>query len=185
MTNSEVVSVKRTTVRFSEPRTRRTRRARWLVQRCPRLGAALLAELFVSPGKRLPPLGPLAGVSQRELRVGKRRVRVHLIGEGPLVVLVHGWRGGASQLVTLAESLRAVGYRVALFDMPAHGEAPGWSTNGMEFVGILQQVAAEIGPVHAVVGHSLGGTTALMALARGLPMAGAVAVAPMPSFDFA
>jgi pimeloyl-ACP methyl ester carboxylesterase len=69
--------------------------------------------------------------------------------------------------------------------MPAHGEAPGWSTSGVEFLAILERVAAELGPLHAVVGHSLGGTAALMALARGAPMAGAVAVAPMPSFDFA
>jgi pimeloyl-ACP methyl ester carboxylesterase len=158
---------------------------RWLVQRCPRLGALLLAELFIAPRSRLAPLGPLVGASVRQLFVRGRRVRVHTIGEGPLVILVHGWQGGASQLVTLAESLRAAGFRVALFDMPAHGEAPGWSTNGVEFVGILQRVAAELGPVHAVIGHSLGGTAALLALSRGLRAAGAVAIAPMPSFEFA
>ena len=164
---------------------RSPRGIRWLVQRCPRLGALLLAELFVAPRSRVAPLAPLTGVSHHELSVRRRRVRVHLIGEGPLVVLVHGWQGGASQLVLLAESLRAAGFRVALFDMPAHGEAPGWSTNGIEFVAILERIVAELGPPHAVVGHSLGGTAALLALARGLPMAGAVAVAPMPSFEFA
>ena len=173
---------KSTTVRLS---ARSPRAVRWLVQRCPRLGALVLAELFVAPRSRLAPLAALAGASVREVFVGRRRVRVHTIGEGPLVILVHGWQGGASQLVTLAESLRAAGFRVALFDMPAHGEASGWSTNGVEFVTILERVAAELGPVHAVIGHSLGGTAALLALARGLRMAGAVAVAPMPSFEFA
>ena len=182
MSKSVNTSKKSTTVRLRE---RRVRAGRWLVQRCPRLGALLLAELFVAPRTRVPKLASITGVSQHEVRVGRRRVHVHLIGEGPLVVLVHGWQGGASQLVTLAESLRAAGFRVALFDMPAHGEAAGWSTSGVEFVSILERVAAELGPVHAVVGHSLGGTAALLALARGVPMAGAVAVAPMPSFDFA
>jgi pimeloyl-ACP methyl ester carboxylesterase len=182
MTQLQTMPRKSTIVRLS---ARSPRAVRWLVQRCPRLGALLLAELFVAPRSRLAPLRPLTGASVRELSVGRRRVRVHGIGEGPLVILVHGWQGGASQLVTLAESLRAAGFRVALFDMPAHGEAPGWSTNGVEFVSILEHVAAELGPVHAVVGHSLGGTAALLALARGLPMAGVVAVAPMPSFEFA
>jgi pimeloyl-ACP methyl ester carboxylesterase len=173
---------KSTTVRLS---ARSPRAVRWVVQRCPRLGALLLAELFVAPRTRLAPLRPIAGAGVRELFVGRRRVRVHTMGEGPLVILVHGWQGGASQLVTLAESLRAAGFRVALFDMPAHGEAPGWSTSGVEFVTILEHVAAELGPVHAVIGHSLGGTAALLSLARGLRVAGAVAVAPMPSFEFA
>src|SRR5262245_15435923 len=191
MTSPRSTSRKSTTVRLSEqlaraaasPRPRGA--ARWLVQRCPRLGAVLLAELFVAPRSRVAPLRALTGVSLRELRVGRRRVRVHLIGEGPLIVLVHGWQGGASPLVTLAESLRAAGFRVALFDMPAHGEAAGWSTSGVEFLAILERVAAELGPLHAVVGHSLGGTAALLALARGVPMAGAVAVAPLPSFEYA
>lgn len=182
MTKLASMPRKSTIVRLS---ARSPRVVRWLVQRCPRLGALLLAELFVAPRSRLAPIRGLAGASVREVSAGRRRVRVHTIGEGPLVILVHGWQGGASQLVTLAESLRAAGFRVALFDMPAHGEAPGWSTSGVEFVTILEHVAAELGPVHAVIGHSLGGTAALLALARGLRMAGAVAVAPMPSFEFA
>jgi pimeloyl-ACP methyl ester carboxylesterase len=182
MTHSLARSRKSTTVRFS---SRGPRAVRWLVQRCPRLGALLLAELFIAPRSRRPPLAGLAGAGVRELSVGRRRVRVHDAGEGPLVILVHGWQGAASQLETLAQSVLAAGFRVALFDMPAHGEAPGWSTSGVEFVTVLERVAAELAPVHAVVGHSLGGTAALLALARGVPMAGAVAIAPMPSFDFA
>jgi pimeloyl-ACP methyl ester carboxylesterase len=116
--------------------------------------------------------------------VGKRRVRVHAYGEGPLVLLVHGWQGGASQLASLAAFICAAGFRVALFDMPAHGEAPGWSTSAPEFIRILAHVACALGPLHAVVGHSLGGSAALLCAARGLRMAGVVALSPVPSFEF-
>ena len=145
----------------------------------------LLAELFVAPRVRVPPLGPLPGASQRELRIGKRRVRVHSLGAGPLVLLVHGWQGGAYQLESLALALRDAGFRVALFDMPGHGEASGWSTHGREFIEIIQAVAAALGPLHAVIGHSLGGTAALMACAQGVAANGVVALSPMPSFDLA
>jgi pimeloyl-ACP methyl ester carboxylesterase len=39
--------------------------------------------------------------------------------------------------------------------------------------------------VHAVVGHSLGGSAALLCAARGLRVAGVVALSPVPSFEFA
>jgi len=188
--SSSVSTQKSTTVRAEKSLPPGARRTHWLVRRCPRLGALVLAELCLAPRTRRVPLalGSLAlpnAVTYTELRVGKRRVRVHAYGEGPLVVLVHGWQGGASQLSGLAASVCAAGFRVALFDMPAHGEAPGWSTSAPEFIRILAHVARELGPVHAVVGHSLGGTAALLCAARGLPMAGVVALSPVPSFEFA
>lgn len=181
---------KSTTVRPVRKLRPAARSPHWLVRRCPRLGALVLAELCLAPRLRRVPLalGSLAlpdAATHTELRVGKRRVRVHAYGEGPLVLLVHGWQGGASQLSGLAACVCAAGFRVALFDMPAHGEAPGWSTSAPEFIRILVHVARELGPVHAVVGHSLGGTAALLSAARGLPMAGVVALSPVPSFEFA
>jgi len=159
--------------------------AHWLVRRCPRLGALLLAELFMAPRQRRRPLVTASSLTRTRLRVGKRRIVVHAFGEGPLCLLVHGWQGGASQLSSLAESLSAAGFRVALFDMPAHGEAPGWSTSAVEFVEIIEAVARELGPVHALIGHSAGATASLVAAASGLPVAGVVAFSPMPSFDHA
>jgi pimeloyl-ACP methyl ester carboxylesterase len=145
----------------------------------------LVAELAMAPRTRLAAIEPRPGDSQTELSVGSRRLRVHAFGEGPLVVLVHGWQGAGSQMRSLAEAIVAAGFRVAIFDMPAHGEAPGWSTSGPEFARILSGVAAQLGPVHALVGHSLGGMAALLCAARGLPLSGVVAVAPTPSFEFA
>jgi pimeloyl-ACP methyl ester carboxylesterase len=145
----------------------------------------LLTELLMAPRVRLAALEPRPGDSQTELRVGRRRLRVHAFGEGPLVLLVHGWQGAASQLRLLAEAMVAAGFRVALFDMPAHGEAPGWSTSGPEFIRILRRVVHELGPLHAVLGHGLGGTAALKCAAEGLPLSGVVALAPVPSFEFA
>jgi pimeloyl-ACP methyl ester carboxylesterase len=184
-----IIDQKSTTVRSENSPPPGARRTHWLVRRCPRLGAFVLAELCLAPRRRrmplaLPNLALPDAVTRTELRVGKRRVRVHAYGEGPLVVLVHGWQGGASQLSSLAASVCAAGFRVALFDMPAHGEAPGWSTSAPEFIRVLAHVARELGPVHSLVGHSLGGTAALLCAARGLPVAGVVALSPVPSFEF-
>ena len=72
--------------------------AHWLLRRCPRLGALLVAELAMAPRTRLAAIESRPGDTQTELRVGKRRLRVHAFGEGPLVVLVHGWQGAGSQM---------------------------------------------------------------------------------------
>lgn len=180
MSNTHARSQKSTTVRSSRGGRSGTH---WLVRRCPALGARVLAELCLAPRQRLPALELPAGAVTTELRAGKRRVRVCSFGEGPLVVLVHGWQGAASQLLELAQSIRAAGFRVALFDMPAHGGSPGFSTSCREFIAVLSAVAQKLGPLHAVVGHGLGGTAALLAVARGLDAASVVAVAPIPSFE--
>jgi pimeloyl-ACP methyl ester carboxylesterase len=188
MTESLSVCKKSTTVRMKKAARRAPRRpgaAHWLVSRCPRLGALLLAELFMAPGARRVPLRTVSAATRIPLRVGKRRLVVHTFGEGPLCLLVHGWQGGASQLALLAETVRAAGFRVALFDMPAHGEAPGQLTSAVEFVELIVGVTRALGPVHALIGHSVGGTASLVAAARGLPVAGVVAFSPPPSFDFA
>jgi pimeloyl-ACP methyl ester carboxylesterase len=182
MSNTHSRSRKSTTVRACE---NGLPGSHWLVQRCPRLGALVLTELAMAPGSRRGALESRPGDTQTELRIGRRRLRVHAFGEGPLVLLVHGWKGGASQLRILAESVVAAGFRVALFDMPAHGEAPGWSTSGPEFIRLLSSVARQLGPIHALVGHSLGGSAALKCAAQGLPVSGVVALAPLPSFEFA
>lgn len=174
-------SKKSTTVRI---RARRHFRAHWLVRCWPRLSAIVLAELFVAPRGRVEPLVAPRGAVVELIQVNERRVVVHLFGEGPLVLLVHGWEGGASQLLAMAHQFVELGFRVALFDMPAHGDAPGWTTNLREFSDILNHLARRMGPVHALVGHGLGGTASLLSAARGLDVGGVVAVSPEPSLDF-
>jgi len=159
--------------------------AHWIVQHCPRLAALVLAEVFVAPRSRVEPFEPPVGARSELLHAGKHAVRVHLLGEGPLVVLLHDWQGGASQLARLAQGLVNAGLRVALFDMPAHGESPGSSSDLSEFLDVAGQVSAQLGPVQSLVGHGLGGLTALLSAARGLPVSSVAAIAPVPSFEFA
>src|SRR2546426_767334 len=42
-------------------------------------------------------------------------------GDGPTVLLVHGWNGNAAQLAGLVPPLLRAGYYVATPDLPAHG----------------------------------------------------------------
>ena len=89
-------------------------------------------------------------------------------GTGPLIVLVHGWGSRAGRWSTLAPILLDRGFAVVTYDAPAHGASPGRIASLLEFAWALRAVADDAGPVHAVVGHSLGGAAIALALNQGL-----------------
>jgi pimeloyl-ACP methyl ester carboxylesterase len=97
-----------------------------------------------------------------------RWLRVWSFGEGPTVLLAHGWSGFAAQFDAWIEPLVAAGHRVVLFDAPAHGGSGGRQTNIMDMAGAIQHVAGLHGPVHAIVAHSFGAPATLFALRHGL-----------------
>jgi len=100
-------------------------------------------------------------------------------GEGPVVLLVHGWSGRAVDMSPLAAAFVGAGYRAVAFDMPAHGGSPGRTTTLMEWMRVLPAVATECGDdIHAIVGHSLGAAGVVLALEAGLQARCAVLLAP-------
>ena len=89
-------------------------------------------------------------------------------GSGPVVLLVHGWEGRGAQLGALVDPLVAAGFRVVAMDGPAHGDSPGRSTTAPDFARAIASVRDATGPLAAIVGHSFGGFTSLLAVAGGL-----------------
>ncbi len=106
-------------------------------------------------------------------------------GDGPSVLLVHGWGGHAGQMKTMAAALRAAGMRTVIMEMPAHGRSAGLQSNLPQFARAIDYVAARLGeggrPVHTLIAHSLGATAAAFATARNLPIERLVLLAPAAS----
>ena len=96
----------------------------------------------------------------------------------PLVVLVHGWEGRGSQLGALAAPLAAAGLRVLAFDAPAHGDSPGEEASVPVIARTLAGLPATWGPLHAIVGHSMGAAAAGVATDMGLRLNRMVFIAP-------
>ena len=82
-------------------------------------------------------------------------------GSGPTVLHVHGLHSNLGSMVPIAQSLLDQNYKVVLFDIPAHGEALGSSTNPLEVRELIRAMFGRLGELHAVVAHSLGGLWAL------------------------
>ena len=121
----------------------------------------------------------LAGGRRFSLAVGGRRVTAWSWGErGPGVLLIHGWGSRGARFVDLGGALLASGFRVVTFDAPGHGASSGRLSSGPEFARAAVAVATAVGPVSAVVGHSLGGFAGALAVRGGLAARRAVFIAP-------
>lgn len=137
--------------------------------------AARLARRLATRPARSPQRATPPGAEPVTFRFGLAGLRWG--DRGPRILAVHGWEGRASQFRGLGERLAERGYQLIAIDAPAHGRSAGAEANPIVFADALVEAAAELGPLHAVVGHSMGGAAALLAQARGLRVARSVAIA--------
>ncbi len=133
----------------------------------PALAARLASTLWFRPQRHRPPgreQAVLARAQHVSLRHAGKRIAVYRWGEGPTVMLVHGWSGRAAQLGEFVEPLVGAGYRVVAFDAPAHGRSDGRDTTLPEISEVILRLASDFSPVHAVIAHSFGVPCVLFAL---------------------
>lgn len=99
------------------------------------------------------------------------------------------WGGNAGQWHAAVTGLLAAGMRVVAFDALSHGASDAGArgqqqTSIVEMARSLLAVAWHVGPVHAVVAHSLGGAAAAQAIREGLPVRGVAMIgAPADMYD--
>lgn len=151
-----------------------------LARFAPRTADRHAAFLFCFP-RRLPhyDVPHVPGHARRQhVMVGEKRIAAWTWGEGPRVLLAHGWEGTARDMVPIALALAERGRSVTVFDMPAHGASTGRTTTLPEMALALGAVARATGKPDAVVGHSLGAAAAVFALRDGLGASSAVLLAP-------
>jgi len=139
--------------------------------------AGRMRRAFMTP-RNLPPrqweLPLLARAERITLRFGLSALRW---GQGPTVLLMHGWEGRPTQFAALIETLVAAGHTVVSLEGPAHGRSPGNQAHVVLFARALLEAAAELPPLRAVIGHSMGGASVLLALQWGLRAEAAVSIA--------
>jgi pimeloyl-ACP methyl ester carboxylesterase len=145
----------------------------------PGLAARVLERLFFTPPRPRPSRGEavLARGERFDVRVDGRRVTAWRLGEGPSVLLLHGWGGRAAQLTAFIAPLRARGFSVVALDAPGHGASQRGRSSAPEFARALIAVAERTG-AFAVVGHSLGAAGAALAVRDGLSVSRLVFLAP-------
>ena len=137
-------------------------------------------RVLVSPARRAEPrLAAGLGTVDRQLVSSPQgMVAAWRVGEGPAVLLVHGWEDDNSLWAPLIEALVVRERPFVVFDLPAHGFSDGeWGLTSEAADGALAVVAA-MGPIDAVVAHSFGVGAAMFAMSERLTVDRAVFIAP-------
>lgn len=78
------------------------------------------------------------------------------LGEGPAVLLVHGWEDDTSLFGPLIDALRERFCPVVALDLPAHGYSEGDIIDIEIAARGVAAVARGFGPIRAAIGHSFG-----------------------------
>jgi pimeloyl-ACP methyl ester carboxylesterase len=117
------------------------------------------------------------------LEAGGERVVGRAWGEGPTVLLAHGWGGHSGQMTAFVGPLVAAGFRAVAIDLPGHGESAGRVSSLVHFAAALARAAALWKPVQGLVAHSFGAAAGTYAMSCGMPVGRAVFFAPPARFD--
>lgn len=104
------------------------------------------------------------------VQASNRKIQCYSWGHGPVILVVHGWAGRATQFRKIIAALVDENYRVVGFDGPAHGKSEGRSTNIVQFEEVLKKIFERTGIPEAIITHSFGGAAVLFAAMNGLPV---------------
>lgn len=138
-----------------------------LYRLAPGVAGRVYLEAFLRPPRVAAPERErrwLDDTEPREWSAAGRQVVGFSRGEGPAVLLVHGWAGRGSQLGAFIEPLVKRGYRVVGVDLPGHGHSPGSRSSIPECAWAVEAVLRDLGDVDAVVAHSMGGAAVTAAM---------------------
>lgn len=128
-------------------------------------------------------LALLAEAKRSSVRCGADDLALFSWGEGPTVLMVHGWEGRGTQFHAFVPQLRERGFRAVAMDCPAHGDSTGTASSVPHFAEAVSTVARALGEVAAVIGHSSGAAGSIYACTQGLAVTSSVHLASPCSFE--
>lgn len=136
----------------------------------PALVAPFFRRLMLNPRRhvRPPPVLALPPADERiDLGDGLVAWRFGRAGRAiPTVLLVHGFEGNRAQFGAIIDALLARGFAVVALDVPAHGDSAGRELTAVKFIAAIGRALERLGPMHAVIGHSMGGAMSLFSIAH-------------------
>ncbi|WP_345800898.1 alpha/beta fold hydrolase [Microbacterium sp. AZCO] len=148
----------------------------------PELAGRLALRAFFVTQPRLPlserDAATDAAARRGALRMRGKDVATYSWGSGDdTVLLVHGWRGRASQFAPLVRELVAEGFHVVALDAPAHGASPSSPTDIRDWIAAIDGLQRRHGRFRLIVGHSFGALATLTAVRAGTTTARVAAIA--------
>jgi pimeloyl-ACP methyl ester carboxylesterase len=157
------------------PKTNRTIEfIKWTLRRvqhvAPGLAARVIWHYFTKPGPVRFTDGQAAMIGRAELGTmtykGDTIVTYKWGHSTKRAFLAHGWRSKTVDFRRMIESFLDAGYEVHGFDLRAHGKSEGTHSAMPEYRDLLKTYFENHAPFDVVVGYSLGGIAAGMAISE-------------------
>ena len=147
----------------------------------PRLGARVARRIWGMPRHYTVPereLNLLTTATKVRIPLDAASLPAWSWGQGPTILLVHGWEGRGGQLAAFAQPLAQRGFRVVAFDAPGHGKNTARESSLFSFADAIAAASRKFGPLHGIVAHSMGCAAAMLALGGGQQVPRVVFVSP-------
>jgi len=138
------------------------------------MAAAFALKLFETPikykmPKREQKMYEVSHKSKLTLPESSKEIVVYENKFGPKkVLLVHGWNGRGTQLVSIAKAFKELNYTIISFDAPGHGKSTKTAANMKHFIEAVFELDKKYNGFDVMIGHSLGGMSVINSLGRGL-----------------
>lgn len=142
----------------------------YLEKFAPSLAKAIAVRLFLTPVRspfKREEREIIRTYTLSELRVQGRKVIYYTKGEGPTLILLHGWSGRAMQFRKMAAFLVESGFKVVMIDAPGHGLSEGKRSTIFQFAAAFEAVLNKEMNVKAVIAHSLGAAAVSYSASKG------------------
>lgn len=157
---------------FSSPGVNLVRLAMKTIDRVsPALAGRLTYAMISSPPRykpKAPELVLRASAHKWKIPFQGGWLQCYRWGKGPVCLFVHCWGGRGTQAEDMIRKLTQNGMSVVSFDHPAHGLSSGKTAEMVRMAAavtaVVNHVVQNIGPVHTLIGHSLGVAASAIAL---------------------
>jgi len=103
-------------------------------------------------------------IKESEVFINGLKINYKIAGEGPAILILHGWGGSSDSWTNTQEILAKKNYKIIVPDLPGFGKSglPSFALNVDEFCKILEKFISELGlDRFYLLGHSFGGALAV------------------------
>jgi pimeloyl-ACP methyl ester carboxylesterase len=119
-----------------------------------------------------------AGSDRFAIDTTRGRLAAYQAGEGPVVLLAHGFGGSSSDFNAFVPVLIAHGFAIVALDFAAQGSSGGVTATIPDGAAALQALQGKTGRFHGVIAHSLGCAITVESMVNGLDVGRVVFIAP-------
>lgn len=101
---------------------------------------------------------------KKDFKIDGSTFCTYTYGEGPLILMLHGWCSNGARWRIYVNKLVCSGYKIVVVDAPGHGTAPGRFLSIFLYAKGIKTILASEKKWHTVITHSIAGLTAIAAI---------------------